>query len=42
MQHVAEQRGKLFAGMMEALKVASLGQVSGALYEVDGIYRRNM
>jgi len=28
--------------MMETVKVASLGQVSGALYEVGGIYRRNM
>ena len=42
MQHVAEQRGKLFAGMMEALTVAWLGQVSGALCGVGGIYRRNM
>ena len=40
MQHVAEQRGKLFAGMMEALTVAWLGQVSGALCGVGGIYRR--
>ncbi|MBP6482470.1 MAG: methylmalonyl-CoA mutase family protein [Pseudomonadales bacterium] len=42
LQRVAEQRGNLFAEMMEAVKVASLGQVSGALYEVGGIYRRNM
>ncbi len=42
LQHVAEQRGNLFAEMMEAVKVASLGQVSGALYEVGGIYRHNM
>ena len=40
MQHVAEQRGKLFAGMMEALTVAWLGLVSGALCGVGGIYRR--
>jgi methylmalonyl-CoA mutase len=42
LQRVAEQRGNVFAEMMEAVKVASLGQVSGALYEVGGIYRRNM
>jgi hypothetical protein len=42
LQRVAEQRGNLFAEMMETVKVASLGQVSGALYEVGGIYRRNM
>jgi methylmalonyl-CoA mutase len=32
----------LFAELMSAVKVASLGQISGALYEVGGIYRRNM
>jgi methylmalonyl-CoA mutase len=42
LQCVAEQRGNLFAELMSAVKVASLGQISGALYEVGGIYRRNM
>jgi isobutyryl-CoA mutase len=28
--------------LMEAVKVASLGQISAALYEVGGEYRRNM
>ncbi|MBK8306268.1 MAG: methylmalonyl-CoA mutase family protein [Gammaproteobacteria bacterium] len=42
LQRVAEQRGNLFAEMMEAVKTCSLGQISGALYEVGGIYRRNM
>ncbi len=42
LQRVAEQRGNLFAELMETVKVASLGQVSGALYEVGGVYRRNM
>ena len=42
LQRVAEQRGNLFAELMSAVKVASLGQISGALYEVGGIYRRNM
>lgn len=31
-----------FAALMEAVKVASLGQISAALYEVGGRYRRNM
>jgi methylmalonyl-CoA mutase len=34
--------GNVFAGLMEACKVCSLGQLSGALYEVGGQYRRNM
>ena len=42
LQQVAEQCGNLFAELMSAVKVASLGQISGALYEVGGIYRRNM
>ena len=42
LQFVAGQHGNLFAAMMEAVKVASLGKVSGALCEVGGIYRRNM
>ncbi|MEO0650503.1 MAG: methylmalonyl-CoA mutase family protein, partial [Planctomycetota bacterium] len=32
----------LFEELMETVKVASLGQISGALYEVGGQYRRNM
>jgi len=28
--------------LMESVKVASLGQISGALYDVGGEYRRNM
>ena len=28
--------------LMEAVKVCSLGQIMGALYEVGGQYRRNM
>ncbi len=32
----------IFAELMEAAKVCSLGQISGALYEVGGQYRRNM
>jgi methylmalonyl-CoA mutase len=32
----------VFAELMQAAKVCSLGQMSGALYEVGGQYRRNM
>jgi methylmalonyl-CoA mutase len=39
---VALARGNVFEALMEAVKVASLGQISGALYEVGGEYRRNM
>ena len=34
--------GNIFAELMETVKVASLGQISHALYEVGGKYRRNM
>ena len=39
---VARARGNVFESLMEAVKYASLGQVSGALYTVGGEYRRNM
>jgi hypothetical protein len=42
LQRVAEQRGNLFAELMSAVKLASLGQLSGELYEVGGIYWRNI
>ena len=42
LQDVARDRGNVFAALMEAVKVASLGQISGALYAVGGEYRRNM
>jgi len=42
LQQVADRRDNLFAELMETVKVASLGQISGALYDVGGIYRRNM
>jgi methylmalonyl-CoA mutase len=34
--------GNVFESLMEATKVCSLGQISTALYEVGGQYRRNM
>ena len=42
LQDVARERGNVFEALMEAVKVASLGQISAALYEVGGEYRRNM
>jgi methylmalonyl-CoA mutase len=42
LKKVARQNGNLFEELMETVKVASLGQISQALYEVGGQYRRNM
>ncbi|MCF6178545.1 MAG: methylmalonyl-CoA mutase family protein, partial [Geopsychrobacter sp.] len=42
LQQTAERGGNIFAELMETVKVASLGQISAALYEVGGQYRRNM
>ncbi|MEN1729017.1 MAG: methylmalonyl-CoA mutase family protein, partial [Pseudomonadota bacterium] len=42
LQAVARQRGNTFEALMEAVKRCSLGQISHALYEVGGEYRRNM
>ncbi|MSO72366.1 MAG: methylmalonyl-CoA mutase [Rhodospirillaceae bacterium] len=36
------QNGNVFAVLMEAVRSCSLGQISNALYEVGGQYRRNM
>jgi len=42
LQQVAIQNGNLFAELMETVKYCSLGQITHALYEVGGQYRRNM
>jgi methylmalonyl-CoA mutase len=42
LQHVARSGGNTFEALMEAVKYASLGQISAALYDVGGEYRRNM
>jgi methylmalonyl-CoA mutase len=42
LKEVARNNGNLFDELMETVKVASLGQISHALYEVGGQYRRNM
>ena len=42
LQETARRRENVFAALMETAKVASLGQMSNALYAVGGEYRRNM
>jgi isobutyryl-CoA mutase len=42
LQHAALSGGNVFASLMDAAKVCSLGQMSQALYQVGGQYRRNM
>jgi isobutyryl-CoA mutase len=42
LQQVARDRGNVFDALMEAVKTHSLGQISNALYDVGGEYRRNM
>ena len=42
LQKAAIQNENLFDKIMEASKVCSLGQITGALFEVGGQYRRNM
>ncbi len=42
LKEVAVSNGNLFAELMETVKYCSLGQITKALYEVGGQYRRNM
>jgi len=42
LQRVAISGGNIFEQLVETAKVASLGEMSRALYEVGGQYRRNM
>jgi len=42
LQEVAISNGNLFEALMETVKTCSLGQITQALYEVGGQYRRNM
>ena len=39
---VARERGNVFEALMDAVTVCSLGQITEALFEVGGQYRRNM
>ena len=41
-QRAAIQNKNIFEKLMEATKVCSLGQITSALFEVGGQYRRNM
>ncbi|HAC26118.1 MAG TPA: methylmalonyl-CoA mutase, partial [Cytophagales bacterium] len=41
-QQAAIQNKIIFSDLMEACKVCSLGQITKALFEVGGQYRRNM
>jgi methylmalonyl-CoA mutase len=42
LQRAARNNGNIFAELMEAVKVCSLGEITHALYDVGGRYRRNM
>lgn len=42
LKQTAVNNGNIFTELMETVKVASLGQITQALYEVGGQYRRNM
>jgi methylmalonyl-CoA mutase len=42
LQQIAERGENIFGELMHTVQVASLGQISAALYEVGGQYRRNM
>jgi isobutyryl-CoA mutase len=41
-QEAAVKNENIFEGLMETVKYCSLGQITGALFEVGGQYRRNM
>jgi methylmalonyl-CoA mutase len=42
LKHVAMHGGNVFAELMEATRVCSLGEITNALFEVGGQYRRSM
>ena len=42
LQNTALSGGNIFAELMETVRVCSLGQITQALYDVGGKYRRNM
>ena len=42
LQNVALSGGNIFAELMQSVRVCSLGQITQALYDVGGKYRRNM
>jgi methylmalonyl-CoA mutase len=42
LQKVALSDGNIFAELMDTVRVCSLGQITRALYDVGGQYRRGM
>ena len=42
LRRVALEDGNIFAELMKATRVASLGQITDALFEIGGVYRRNV
>ena len=42
LQHAAVSNNNIFEALMEASKYASIGQITNALFDVGGQYRRNM
>jgi methylmalonyl-CoA mutase len=42
LRRTAVRNGNIFESLMEAAKICSLGQMTRALYDVGGQYRRNM
>jgi methylmalonyl-CoA mutase len=42
LQNAATSGGNVFAVLMDAVRVLSLGQITRALFEVGGQYRRSM
>ncbi len=42
LQQVALSNGNIFEELMETVRICSLGQITQALYDVGGKYRRNM
>ncbi len=42
LQQTAREGGNTFEALLDTVRVASLGQITGALFEVGGQYRRNM
>ena len=42
LQHAVMQDENVFAVLMDAVRVCSLGQITHALFEVGGQYRRSM
>jgi methylmalonyl-CoA mutase len=42
LQHAATNDENVFAVLMDAVRVCSLGQITDALFKAGGKYRRNM